>query len=112
MMPPTTEAYALRPAAARALISYTLSYGWCAVDYILAHTFATSGLELSPSRVFLCDPPVSCQPQRERDSDIQNFVLIGSTEMHAAELQKALLARGRGQSPPSRPNLHRHLRAR
>ena len=93
MMPPTTEAYAVRPAAAQALIKYTLSHGWCAVDYILAHTFATSGTELSPSRVFLCDPPMSYQPQRERDSDIQNYMLVGNTEMDAVELQKVLLAR-------------------
>lgn len=42
-MPPTTEAYVLRPSAARRLVEYSLSYGWCAVDYILAHTFATNG---------------------------------------------------------------------
>ena len=88
-MPPTTEAYALRPEAARRLIEYSLSYGWCAVDYILAHTFATNGAAFR-SRVFFADPPVSYQPLRERDSDIQNYVLIGQTELSGGELRQAL----------------------
>jgi hypothetical protein len=41
-------------------------------------------------RVFFCDPPISYQPFRDHDSDIQSFMQVGNTEVSGKELKTAL----------------------
>ena len=70
--------------AARALVAHSLSHGWGAADYIIAKTFAYAPALLP--RVFFVDPPVSRQPHRERDTNIQNYLLVDGRELDANQV--------------------------